>query len=277
MRTKNIMMICLVIALFLIMSAGTVTAVVTDMKGDYDADGDVDFDDFVEFAAAYNKVKGEQGYDEIFDFDGDLDVDFDDFVEFAGVYGTISSEPEVITLSGDGQEATSKFTLEEGLSIFRMTHNGNSNFIIWLLDDEGNYLELLVNEIGGFDGAKAVGIQDGGSYLLGISADGDWTIDIEQPRPSTASSIPLTLRGEGQQVPELFYIDAGLTRFEMSHDGNSNFAIWLLDDEGNYVSLLVNEIGEFDGSKAVGISKNGIYLLDISADGNWEVSIENDP
>ncbi|WP_319506336.1 lamin tail domain-containing protein [uncultured Methanolobus sp.] len=74
------------------MSASTVTAVVNDMKGDYDSDGDVDFDDFVEFAAAYNKAQGEQGYDEIFDFDGDLDVDFDDFVEFAGVYGKTSDE-----------------------------------------------------------------------------------------------------------------------------------------------------------------------------------------
>jgi hypothetical protein len=57
----------------------------------------------------------------------------------------------------------------------------------------------------------------------------------------------------------------------MTHDGDSNFAVWLLDDEGDKVELLVNEIGEFDGSKAVSIRKSGIYLLDISADGNWEI------
>ena len=65
---------------------------------------------------------------------------------------------EPITLSGTGQEATSKFPLEKGLSIFKLIHDGNSNFIIWLLDDEGNNIDLLVNKIGEFDGYKAVGI-----------------------------------------------------------------------------------------------------------------------
>jgi len=57
-------------------------------KGDFDGDGDVDFDDFVEFAAAYNSVSGDANYSSVFDFDNDGDVDFDDFVEFAGVYET---------------------------------------------------------------------------------------------------------------------------------------------------------------------------------------------
>ncbi len=55
-------------------------------KGDFDHDKDVDFDDFVEFAACYNSMIGENNYHRIFDFEGDYDVDFDDFVEFAGKY-----------------------------------------------------------------------------------------------------------------------------------------------------------------------------------------------
>jgi hypothetical protein len=35
---------------------------------------------------------------------------------------------------------------------------------------------------------------------------------------------------------------------------------------------VINEIGSFDGSKAVGV-KAGVYLLDISADGNWNIQI----
>ncbi|MBP1910400.1 right-handed parallel beta-helix repeat-containing protein [Methanolobus bombayensis] len=58
----------------------------TSWKGDYDHDGDVDFDDFVEFAACYNSMIGENNYQRIFDFEGDYDVDFNDFVEFAGDY-----------------------------------------------------------------------------------------------------------------------------------------------------------------------------------------------
>ncbi|WP_407355109.1 hypothetical protein [Methanolobus sp. WCC5] len=53
-------------------------------KGDWDNDGDVDFYDFVEFAAHYTAPPNP--YDPLADFDEDGDVDFYDFVEFAGVY-----------------------------------------------------------------------------------------------------------------------------------------------------------------------------------------------
>jgi hypothetical protein len=72
----------------------------------------------------------------------------------------------------------------------------------------------------------------------------------------------------------MFHLDKGLARFVMTHDGDRNFIVWLLDDEGDMVDLVGNEIGDFDGSKAVSIRKGGIYLLDINADGNWKISIE---
>lgn len=56
------------------------------MKGDFDGDKDVDFDDFVEFAEVYNSTSDNVKYNPVFDFDNDKDVDFDDFVEFAAVY-----------------------------------------------------------------------------------------------------------------------------------------------------------------------------------------------
>ncbi|WP_319506153.1 CAP domain-containing protein [uncultured Methanolobus sp.] len=56
------------------------------IKGDFDGDNDVDFDDFVELAEVYNSSSGDMAYSSVFDFDGDNDVDFDDFVEFAAVY-----------------------------------------------------------------------------------------------------------------------------------------------------------------------------------------------
>ena len=68
---------------------GTTTVTVTTgaVKGDFDADGDIDFDDFVEFAGAYGATTcADANYDAIADFDDDCNVDFDDFVEFAGVY-----------------------------------------------------------------------------------------------------------------------------------------------------------------------------------------------
>lgn len=87
-----------------------------------------------------------------------------------------------IDLSGYGQQATDKFTLQSGLSIFKMKHSGTHNFSIWLMDTSGKKIELLVNEIGAFDGSKAVSIPYAGDYLLDVSASSNWSVNITQPR-----------------------------------------------------------------------------------------------
>jgi len=186
---------------------------------------------------------------------------------------TPTPEPERFT--GRGQQVSPRFALDAGLAVFRMTHDGGSNFAIVLMNDQGEQIELLVNEIGGFNGAKAVGIEQAGTYILDITADGNWTVLIEQPMaPPSAPAPPQTFTGRGQQVSPMFILDSGLAIFRMTHDGNSNFAILLLDDKGDWIELLVNEIGAFDGSKGVGIDRSGAYILDITADGNWTISIE---
>jgi len=65
----------------------TTIPVTTGVKGDFDGDEDIDFDDFVEFAGAFGALTcADANYDAIADFDDDCNVDFDDFVEFAGVF-----------------------------------------------------------------------------------------------------------------------------------------------------------------------------------------------
>lgn len=183
-------------------------------------------------------------------------------------------EPKPITITGTGQQASSKFTLEEGLSIFEMTHSGSSNFIVHLLDNNGDITEFLANEIGRYGGSKAVGVQEAGEYLFDINADGTWIINIKQPRLNSAEPVPKVFVGKSNDVSEFFYLNKGLTRFELKHGGTSNFIVHLLDSQGDIIEFMVNEIGSFDGSKALGIKKSGIYLLDITADGDWEISVE---
>lgn len=47
-----------------------------------------------------------------------------------------------------------------------------------------------------------------------------------------------------------------------------------MDEQVKTVELLVNEIGAFDGSKAVGLDADGLYFLEVEADGEWPVSVE---
>jgi len=182
-------------------------------------------------------------------------------------------EPTPITISGTGQRATQKFDLEQGLAIFTMQNSGQDNFIVHLLDSEGNNLPSLVNEIGNYSGSRAVQISKQGIYIFDIKSDGLWTITITQPRPTTAQSIS-SLNGSGDKATSFLNLSQGLNTFSFTHDGNENFIVHLLDKNGNSTESLVNEIGNYSGSRAIRINGSGIYLFDIIADGDWTVSIQ---
>lgn len=177
-----------------------------------------------------------------------------------------------ISLKGTGQTASEKFTLEAGMSIFRLKHQGESSFSVWLLDAQGEKVDLLANDIGDFDGAAGLGIEQAGEFVLDVSADGPWSVSIEQPRPTTASALT-SAAGSGRAVQGPFSWGGGLARFTLSHQGDANFSVWLLDSKGEKTELLVNEIGAFNGSKAVGVDA-GIYYLDVTANGAWTVKME---
>jgi len=88
---------------------------------------------------------------------------------------------------GTGQQVSAQFELFEGVSLFRMTHDGSGVFAMQLLDEKGQLVALLANKIGGFDGSKAVGVEEGallgaqpGTHILNITAHGNWTVSIEQ-------------------------------------------------------------------------------------------------
>ena len=200
---------------------------------------------------------------------------------------TPKPEAQPITLSGVGQEATSSFVLESGLAVFTLTHDGESNFIVWLYDGNGDRVELLVNEIGPYSGSRMVGVTgqisqaSPGRHLLDITADGNWQVTIKQPRAETAPNLPQTLAGTGSSVPTPFTLAAGLAKFEITHTGHSNFIVWLYAANGERIELLVNEIGSYSGSTIVGVTGKilqaspGIHYLDIEADGNWSIIISS--
>jgi hypothetical protein len=181
--------------------------------------------------------------------------------------------PDPITLTGTGQKATQKFVLEEGLSVFKMTHKGSSNFAPTLLDSDGETVELLTNKIGAFDGSKAVQIPRAGQYLIDVTASGAWIVTITQPRQATAPTTK-SFNGGGQLATELFYMPKGLAIFQMHHVGKSNWAPILMNAKGDTVELLANEIGAFDGSKAVKIDRAGLYIFDVTADGPWIITVQ---
>jgi len=133
------------------------------------------------------KLKEEEGEDEIseakknFDFWNEQAL-IENFDEQEGV-----GKKKPIILFGTGQEASEKFVLEEGLVRFNFLYKGQHNFIVWLLDNTGKKVELLVNKTGYFDGSKAIRIDKTGIYLFCLLYTSPSPRDVEESRmPSSA-------------------------------------------------------------------------------------------
>jgi len=60
--------------------------VVIKLLGDFDGDGDVDYDDIVYFVTAYINYWSGMGKDPACDFDNDCDIDYDDILAFVTAY-----------------------------------------------------------------------------------------------------------------------------------------------------------------------------------------------
>jgi hypothetical protein len=102
---------------------------------------------------------------------------------------------------------------------------------------------------------------------------------VAAPERSAApgEELPRVEKVEGQEFEGTgsklvnFKAGGGLTVFTLNHEGRANFVVQY--GVGDNQNLLVNEIGNYKGSKAVGLPV-GTYTLDIATRGKWSVDID---
>lgn len=93
-----------------------------------------------------------------------------------------TATPVVFEFSGIGDGLIRFTTPQGGLAEFILTHQGDGNFTVKLVTDQGEYIDLLVNEIGNYEGVRASRIE-AGEYILEITAtDGAWAAIITPPQ-----------------------------------------------------------------------------------------------
>ncbi|MBI2575088.1 hypothetical protein HYV82_04340 [Candidatus Woesearchaeota archaeon] len=86
--------------------------------------------------------------------------------------------------NGVGDKVTDAFYLSKGFTKITSHYHGNSNFIVHLIDEDGDR-ESIHNEIRDYDGETAVTIRTAGNYRLEVKAQGwdsagSWSIKLEQ-------------------------------------------------------------------------------------------------
>lgn len=99
-----------------------------------------------------------------------------------------ASPPSSLTFVSEGQQATASFNLNTGLQVFKLSHVGQRHFSVWLLNAQGQRIELLANTTGIFSGSKAVLVERAGPHLLDVAGDGSWSVSLVPHGPVAPSS-----------------------------------------------------------------------------------------
>lgn len=190
------------------------------------------------------------------------------------VEGSVVESGQSHSFDGSGAEVTDEFELDDGILTVDFSHAGESNFIVEMIALEGEQWddELLVNVIGDTDGSSVMSV-NGGTYQIDVDADGEWSLDINQPEVTTdeLEEPPIEESGSGSTWIGPFTAD-GVHEVHGTHDGESNFIVEGHDAEGNW-ELMINEIGEYEGT---GTFRAGgeAFWVNIEADGDWTLDIE---
>lgn len=190
---------------------------------------------------------------------------------------------------GTGDGVAGPFILEEGLSLFAMKNQagGANNYFGATLymdaDDDGKldtnkdkWIGQMANiayyEDENVNGVRAINLKQG-TYFMSIDAYGNWSVLASQPRNENPSHLR-TFSGSQFGATELFFLPAGKYTASLSHmNGDSNFQVRLLDEDGILVQSLVNEIGSYQADIDFEVLFDGNYIWSVEADGDWAIEM----
>lgn len=224
-------------------------------NGDDDPEPAVNNDD--------ESIDDENGGDE----NGDDDTDDTDDAEGAEDI----DEPDRQSFSGSGDSVEDGVDIEGGLTVVDASHSGDGHFAVHLLGDGGEFDEtLFVNQAGQYGGETADMVENG-EYQLEVSGDGDWEVEIRQPRAASGDGLPQSLSGDSPEVLGPFEFEGSHTA-NGSHSGDSNFIVQAMPLEGSYGDLLFNDMGEYDGDTT--FNHDGVGYVAIEANGDWSLDLE---
>ncbi len=190
------------------------------------------------------------------------------------------------SFSGEGREnVLGPIVLDEGLVIVRAKNQTGPNniFTVSVSEDEngdgvlsegegwtGVGISVGYKEAEAFDGTiafKAAAPQ----YFIHVSG-GRWEIAVTQPKKLSGNAPRFSrVQGRGYAVTDKFFLPEGEHTFRATHNGGGNFIIYRVDENGNFTSRLVNEIGETDTEFTTRAVFAGNYVFAVRADGNWTI------
>jgi hypothetical protein len=93
--------------------------------------------------------------------------------------------------------------------------------------------------------------------------------DCQTPAPSDAQHFS----GETSTVTDPFVVDSGVLKVTGSHQGDANFIVMAYNEAGDK-EYLFNEIGPYTGQTTLKVEPGSKLILDVQANGPWEITME---
>ncbi len=84
------------------------------------------------------------------------------------------------TYTGNGQQIVGPFSAEGAVAI-QAKNKGSSNFVVTVIDQDGNMQDIPINEIGNYSGSTISNGLSNSPYYLNVDSDGAWTITVSNP------------------------------------------------------------------------------------------------
>lgn len=177
----------------------------------------------------------------------------------------------ILSVRGSDDRTIDGVDLEDGLTIVDATHAGTNNFIVKAVNTQNDGIgALFVNAAGDFDGAAAALLTEG-TYRLEIIADGEWTVDLRQPRSVTGETPPFALAENGPDVFGPFEFSEGTYTATGRLNGDQNFIVEVIAPRGDR-SVIFNEIGAFEDTTT--FQPPFIGFLEVTAYSEWTLEIK---
>jgi hypothetical protein len=186
-----------------------------------------------------------------------------------------SSSP--IKVSGSGTNASNKFQLAKGPAMVKIESDTPEFFEAMMISNSGEESYLVSTE-GVYSGTVYVYAVESGSYAINVTSKGNWSFEVTDfkiLRNLDASLLPVaSLTGKGDTALPKLSMSQGLKLFTFTHDGESDFSAFMLNEEGEEIEVFLAN-GNISGSKATSAPVTGTYYLSVKATGNWSITIQN--
>ncbi|MGA2297476.1 MAG: hypothetical protein ABSG15_08015 [FCB group bacterium] len=214
---------------------------------------------------------------------------------------TVATNQNTIVITGTGERSTPKFIMEKGAYIVNFKYRGISGnqFEVFLPSRQSGFPPVSLAPYLGF--AKDASGWSNESKIfqwkgeksdvsLNIKATDEWKIEFYRlPLKDSPLQIPTILAGTGSQVTKLFELKKGQITFDIKcpDTQKAGFMVTLYDGKtGQHVlpEIIIAsnvEAGadasktEYASIKKIDIPYEGLYLLEIAANGNspWEIKV----